>query len=175
VSDAYGSGAQFTVKTTSTASGTTGLGGPTAVAGTPATFSGTNVAGTIDGVAATGSGQYLSAPVNDPTLGGLSLQVVAPGITTSTDLGSFTYTPGLAQAVASLASAMSDPVHGEVTQTVHGLQTQSTGLTSQIAFYASLVSQEQTMLQAQYANLESQLGALKNQGSELTSALAGLS
>ncbi|HYA68686.1 MAG TPA: DUF5320 domain-containing protein, partial [Acidimicrobiales bacterium] len=85
------------------------------------------------------------------------------------------YTPGLAQAVASLSSEMSDPVTGEVTKTVQGLQTQSTGLTSQISFYASIVSQEKQLLQNQYANLESQLGTLKDQSSELSSALAGLS
>jgi len=170
----YGSAAQFSVTTTSTAAGTTGLAGPTAAVGTPTMFSGTDVAGTINGVAATGSGQYLAAPLTDPTLGGLSLQVTATGITSPTDMGSFTYTPGLAQAVASLSSAMSDPVKGEVTHTVQGLQTQSTGLTSQIAFYASIVSQEQKMLQNQYANLETQLGTLKNQSSALSSALAGL-
>ncbi|HUO49734.1 MAG TPA: flagellar filament capping protein FliD [Acidimicrobiales bacterium] len=175
VSDAYGSAQQFTVTTSNTAAGTTGLAGPGAVTGTPTSFSGSDVAGTINGVAATGSGQYLSAPLSDPTLAGLSLRVTAAGITSSTDLGSFTYTPGVAQAVASLASAMADPVTGEITQTIKGMQTQSTGLNSQISFYAQIVAQQQKLYMAEFATLESQLGALKNQSSELAAQLSKLS
>jgi len=116
------------------------------------------VAGTINGVAATGQGQYLSAPLSDPTLAGLSVQVTTPNISTLTDLGSLSYQPGIAQSLTSLASAMSDPTKGELTQTVKNLQSQSSGLTSQIDFYANIVSQEQTMLQSRYANLEQTIG-----------------
>jgi flagellar hook-associated protein 2 len=172
VSASYGSAQQFSVKSSNTAAGTTGLAGATA--GTATTFTGTDVAGTINGVAATGSGQYLSAPATDPILGGLSLRVAATGITSSTDLGSFTYTPGVAQAVASLAGTMADPVTGEITRTITGLQTQSTGLNTQISFYAQIVAQQQKLLMAQFASLESQLGALKNQSSELASQLSKL-
>jgi len=174
VSDGYGAAQQFTVATTNTGAGTTGLAGPGAQANTPTAFAGTDVAGTINGVAATGSGQFLSAPLSDPTLAGLSLQVTATGITSPTDLGSFTYTPGVAQAVASLSSAMADPVDGELTQTVKNLQTQSTGLNTQINFYAQIVAQQQKLYMAEFASLESQLGALKNQSSELASQLAQL-
>ncbi len=68
-SDDYGSRASFTVASTNSVSGSTGLTG---------TFAGTDVAGTINGVAATGQGQFLSAPSSDPTLGGLSVQVTTP-------------------------------------------------------------------------------------------------
>ena len=44
-------------------------------------FSGSDVEGTIDGVTATGDGQVLNSPVDDPTLAGLSLVVTTPGIT----------------------------------------------------------------------------------------------
>ena len=104
----FGSGAGFSVTSDNTGAGTTGLAGATA--GTAASFDGTDVAGTINGVAATGSGQFLSAPVADPTLGGLSLQVSVSGITSSTDLGTFNYQPGIAQSLNSLTTAMSSPV-----------------------------------------------------------------
>ncbi|HYA69496.1 MAG TPA: flagellar filament capping protein FliD, partial [Acidimicrobiales bacterium] len=65
-SNDYGAGATFSVTTSNTGAGTTGLAGAAAAAGTATTFSGTDVAGTINGVAASGSGQYLSAPVDDP-------------------------------------------------------------------------------------------------------------
>jgi len=165
-SDGYGSGTSFTVSTTNSGSGTTGLSG---------TFTGTDVAGTINGVAATGQGQFLNAPLSDPTLAGLSVQVTTPGISSLTDLGSLTYQPGLAQSLTSLASAMSDPTDGEITQTVKNLQEQSTGLNSQIAFYANIVSQEQTMLLNQFATLEETVGTLKNQGNALSAELAQIS
>jgi flagellar hook-associated protein 2 len=133
------------------------------------------VAGTINGVAATGEGQFLSAPSTDPTLAGLSIQVTTPGISTLTDLGSLSYQPGLAQSLSSLASAMSDPTEGEITQTIKSMQTQSTGLNSQIAFYAAIVSREQTSLLNQYANLEETIGTLKNQSTALTGELAQIS
>lgn len=163
MSDDYGSQAAFTVASTNTAAGTTGLAG---------TYAGTDVAGTINGVAATGQGQFLSAPLSDPVLAGLSVQVTTPGISTPTDLGSLTYQPGIAQSLTSLANAMSDPAQGEITQTIKNLQGQSSGLNSQIAFYANIVSQEQTTLLHQYANLEETIGSLKNQSSALTGELA---
>jgi len=162
-SDGYGSQSTFTVASTNSAAGSTGLAG---------TFAGTDVAGTINGVAATGQGQFLNAPLSDPTLAGLSVQVTTPNISTLTDLGSLTYQSGIAQSLTSLASTMSDPTRGEITQTVKSLQSQSTGLNSQIAFYANIVSQEQKMLLNQYATLEQTIGTLKNQSSALTAELA---
>jgi flagellar hook-associated protein 2 len=165
-SDDYGSQSTFTVTSTNATTGSTGLAG---------TYTGVDVAGTINGVAATGQGQFLSAPLSDPTLAGLSVQVTTPNISSLTDLGSLTYQPGIAQSLTSLASAMSDPTQGEITQTVKNMQQQSTGLNSQIAFYANSVSREQTMLLNQYATLEETIGTLKNQGSALTAELAQIS
>jgi flagellar hook-associated protein 2 len=169
----YGSGTSFNVTSSNTGAGTTGLTGATQ--GTPVTFTGTDVAGTINGVAATGTGQFLNAPDSDPTLGGLSLQITATGITSSTDLGSFTYTPGIAQGLASLTNAMSDPLTGAVTLAAKGLTNQATGLDSEIAFDQTVAAQEQKALQAEFSQLEVTLGSLKNQSSALASALSGVS
>ncbi|HVC69105.1 MAG TPA: flagellar filament capping protein FliD [Acidimicrobiales bacterium] len=162
-SDDYGSKSSFTVTSTNSGAGTTGLTG---------TFAGLDVAGTINGVAATGVGQFLSAPLSDPTLAGISVQVTTPNISSLTDLGSLHYLPGIAQSLTSLAGAMSDPTQGEITRTIKNLQDQSTGLNSQIAFYANIVAQEQQMLLGQFAKLEQTLGTLKNQSSALAGELA---
>lgn len=175
-SDGYGSGSSFTVSTTATGPGTTGLAGSSATAGTPATFSGIDVAGTIDGVRATGSGQYLTVPLSSSSpAAGLSLQVTATGISSATDLGTFSYTPGLAQSLASTAANFSGPVSGTISQTVNNLENQSQGLTTQIQFYENIAAEEQKMLTDQYSQLETTLGDLQNQGDSLTSALDGLS
>ena len=168
ISSAYGSGTSFTVATTSTAAGTLGLTGGSS----SATYSGTDVAGTINGVAATGHGQFLSAPATDPTLGGMMLEVTASGITSPTNVGNFSYTPGLAQVLSNVADSMSNPVTGAITTTVSGLQQESANVTPQITMYQQIVNQQQKLLMAKYATMESVLGSLKNQSSALTGELA---
>jgi flagellar hook-associated protein 2 len=165
-SDAYGSGTTFDVSSTGGAGGL-GL--------TTGNVAGTDVAGTINGVTATGSGQYLTAPSSDPTLGGMQLRITASGISSATDLGTFTYTPGVAQTISNVSDAMSDPVTGGITQTIKGMQQQSSALTPQINFYTAMMSAQQKVLMAQYATLESTLGTLKNQSSSLASELSQLS
>jgi len=165
ISDDYGSATSFSVATTGGGAGSTGLAG---------TFTGTDVAGTINGQAATGIGQFLSASPSAPVLAGLSIQVTTPGITSATDLGQFSYVPGIAQSLSTLSTAMADPTKGSITQTIKGLQTQSLGLNSQIAMYAGIVTQEQTLLTNQYAKLDATLSSLTNQGTTLTAELAQL-
>ncbi len=171
-SSGYGSAASFQVSSTATGSGTTGLGGPTA--GTPTTYTGTDVQGTINGVAATGSGQFLSAPTSDPTLAGLTLQVTATGISSTTNLGTFDYTPGLAQQLQTLASEASDPSTGWVTTAINSLTAESQGLNGQISNYQQLESSQQTLLQNEFAKMESTLGQLKSESSALSSQIAQL-
>jgi flagellar hook-associated protein 2 len=171
-STAYGSAASFQVTSTSTASGTTGLGGSTA--GTAATFTGTDVAGTINGVAATGTGQVLAAPTSDPTLAGLTLLVATPGITSATAVGSFAYQPGLAQQLQTLADGASNPTTGSITATIKGLTAQSSGLNSQIANYVQVEASQQRLLQNEFATMEATLGTLKNQSAQISSAIAQL-
>jgi flagellar hook-associated protein 2 len=168
----YGSGATFSVTSNETGSGTTGLGGSTA--GTEASYTGTDVAGSINGVTATGTGQYLNAPSSDPTLAGLSLEVTTPGITSATNVGNFSYQPGIAQQLSTLGTQMSDPTTGNLSTTIQDITNQENGLTSQVSFYAEIVAQQQTMLTNQYANLQAQLSTLEDQSTALTSQINGL-
>jgi len=64
------------------------------------------------------------------------------------------------------------PDHDVIDRRIKNLQDQSTGLNSQIAFYANIVAQEQKMLLGQFANLEQVMGTLKNQSSALAGELA---
>lgn len=171
-SSAYGSAASFSVSSNNTASGTTGLGGATA--NTAASFTGTDVAGTINGVAATGNGQVLAAPTSDPTLEGLSVLVTTPGISSTTSLGSLTYSPGVAQQLASLGDSATNAVNGSLTTAIQSLQNEATGLNGQIANYQQLESSQQTLLRNQFATMESTLGNLKNESSSISSSLANL-
>ncbi|HVB06589.1 MAG TPA: flagellar filament capping protein FliD [Acidimicrobiales bacterium] len=168
----FGSGATFSVTSDSTAPGTTGLGGATA--NTPATFTGTDVAGSINGVLATGTGQELISPSKDPTLHGLTLQVTTTGVSSPTALGNFTYTPGLAQQLLTISKSASDAATGSLSDAIKGLSDQSTGLNSQIANYQRLEQEQQTLLTKQFAQMEQTLGSVKNEGAALTSQISKL-
>jgi flagellar hook-associated protein 2 len=170
-SNQYGSAASFQVTSTATGGGQTGL---AAVAGTPQTFGGIDVAGRINGVAATGSGQVLTAPTTDPTLAGISLLVTTPGVSSSTSLGSFTYTAGLGGEMAAAAWSASNPVNGGITTTIQGLQSEYQNLGTRITAYNPLIASEKLMLQQQFQAMETQLGNLKSQGDYLSNQLSQL-
>lgn len=171
----YGTAASFTVTSvpagTGSGTGATGLG-----TATPATFSGLNVEGTITGVAANGSGQVLSVPSGSPGAG-LGLVVTAAGITPTSGpvtLGSFAYRPGIAQQLVTAMNAATNAATGSVTSAVKSLTTQATGLNSQITMYEHLEAEQRTTLQKEFDTMETNLGKLKDESSELTSELSKL-
>lgn len=137
---------------------------------TGSSFVGSDVAGTINGVAATGDGQVLSAPVDDPTLAGISLLVATPGITSSTSLGDFTYAPGLAGGLANLTASAAATPDGELPAKITSMQSTSKQLGSQITVEEQIVVQQEQQLQTEFNNLESTLATLKSQSSYLSSA-----
>ena len=165
-SGAYGSSATFTVKSTDTGAGTTGLAGASATS--PVTFSGTNVAGTIGGLAATGSGQVLTAQ------NGLAVLVTASGISATTTLGTLTYRPGAAQLLAGVANGATEPGTGSISAAITSLTNQATGLDPQITMYEQMKATEHAVLVQEFANMEATLGRLKSESSQLSSAIAQL-
>ncbi len=167
-STGYGSAQSFDVTSSGTGAGTTGLGG--AAVGTPVSFAGTDVAGTIDGEAATGTGQVLAAsPTGD--LDGLSVLVQASGITTPTALGSVVYSPGVAQQLVAAADGATNATSGSITVAIQGLTNEAAGFDSGITQYQQLESSQQTVLENEFANMESTLGTLKNESSLLSSQI----
>lgn len=168
---AYGTQGDFTVTTTATGSGQTGL---AASANTPESFTGLNVAGTINGVTAVGNGQILAAPATDPTLAGLSLQVSVSGITTATTIGAFVYSPGVSGQLALIANGATAPVTGSLQARISGIQQQISMLQQQFNGYTPMIQNEQKMLEQEYSKMESQLGSLQSVGSELAGQIAQL-
>ncbi len=167
----YGSAASFSVTSNNVATGQTGL---ATTANTASTFTGIDVAGTINGVTATGSGQVLSAPATDPTLAGLALTVTAQGISTATNIGTFDYTSGIAGGLASTANGGANPVTGSMTTTINNLNSQIQGLQFQYNSYTPMIQAEQTLLQQEFSNMEVQLGSLQSQGNWLSTQIAKL-
>lgn len=160
VAGQYGTAGDFTVQESGTDFGLAG------------SFTGANVAGTIDGVSATGAGQILSAPTSNATLAGLSLQIGVAGITAATTIGTYTYSPGAAQSLASLASSLTSS-NGQVTDEISSLTTRADAINPEIAAQQQIVNNESVLLNKIYDQLEVTLESLQSESASLTSSLAG--
>jgi flagellar hook-associated protein 2 len=145
---------------------------------------GLDVAGTINGVAATGTGQALSAPAADTTLRGLTFIVTA----TAADValaagqagadaglfGSFTYSPGLAQRLDSLAGDAVRSGSGRLTTAIAGRNALIDDLTDRIDGWDERLVLREAQLRRTYSGLEVALGKLRDQSNWLAGQLAGL-
>jgi flagellar hook-associated protein 2 len=171
---AYGSAATFSVQTSLVGAGQTGL---ATVAATWEAHSGVDVVGTIDGTTATGSGQILAAPIDDPTLGGLSLLVDATpaDVALSTDFGTFTYVPGVAARIETVGRLAVDPSTGLLTMAVTSHETQIDTLTKRIEAYDTRLTLREQNLRRQFLALEIALARLQSQSTFLTNQLSQFS
>lgn len=161
---AYGSSASFTVTSTASGSGTTGLGSATAQ-----TFTGTDVEGTINGQAATGIGQLLQGATGTAAQGLLVLvnatssQVGPSGVSGTVD-----YQPGLAQALAHVSYDAANPSTGTLVNAISGVQSNMSDLATQISNWDPILQDQETQLENEYDNMETSLASLKTTQSYLT-------
>jgi flagellar hook-associated protein 2 len=169
-SSAYGSLAAFEVRSSAlgAAGEQTGL---VAATGTWESHAGVDVAGTINGVTATGNGQALMGPPTDPTLGGLALTITA---TTTGSLGTFSYIPGIAARLDSAASDAIDFGTGSITTAISGRQQKISDIDTQISNWDVRLAAREATMRSQFAAMETMLGKLKDQSSWLAGQLASL-
>ena len=166
----YGSGANFELRSSvvGAAGDQTGL---ASAAGDWELHVGLDVAGTINGVTANGNGQTLIAPPDDKTLAGLALTIAG---STTGDLGTFSFNPGAAQRLATVASQATDFTTGSITSAINGTQDEMRDLDSQISDWDTRLQAKQDLLQQQFSDLETALGQLKDQGNWLSGQLSSL-
>lgn len=150
----YGSAASFGVS----ASGSDQLGLTTS----GASFTGKDVAGTINGLAASGSGQTLTLNSPGNAADGLAIQVATPGITSSTSLGSVTYSPGIAQSLAAFSVQSTQAPGGVIASSITGLQNTLSSVNSNIAQQQQLVTTEKKMLTQEFTAMEEALAQLNS-------------
>lgn len=164
-SSGYGSEYTFTASTSG------------ALVASPVT-AGLDVAGTINGQQASGIGQFLFTSAGTPGVDALSLLVsLTPGDVSTLaggSAGTFTYSGGASQKLASVAygavAAKTGLVAGEIT----GANSMITSLNTQIASWQVVLDTKQAALQTTWTNLETQLSNLKAQSAQLTSAIGSL-
>lgn len=132
---------------------------------------GTDVAGTIDGVTGSGNGRVLSIPFGDARLGGLALEISA---TSPGALGTFTYEAGIAQRLSSAILDATDVATGYVTSTEKALRSRVEFIEDQVESMERRLVLYEARLKRQFATLESTLGVLQQQSNWLAGQIAGL-
>jgi flagellar hook-associated protein 2 len=166
----YGASATFDVRSTidNTDPEQSGL---VAVAGVWETHTGVDVAGTINGVVATGKGQFLTAPADDEDLAGLILQITAtvPGAH-----GNVEYVPGVAQRLASVANNAVDTVTGSLAALIEGRNTENDRLTDQIERWEVRIANREKALRRQFSAMEIALSRMQGQSQWLAGQINSL-
>ena len=148
----------------------TGGDGSTGLLGSaPVQTNGLDVAGTINGAAATGSGQYLTSTTGNSS--GLMVQVTG-GSTGSR--GTVSYSQGYAVSLSNIATSLLDPTSGPIAAETNGINTDVTNINNQITQWQSRLANIQQALTAQYAALNTMLGTMSQTSSFLTQQLAQL-
>ncbi|HMK95958.1 MAG TPA: flagellar filament capping protein FliD, partial [Acidimicrobiales bacterium] len=165
---AYGAAASFSVSSTATGAGTTGL---VPSAGQSQTFTGTDAEGTINGQAARGTGQFLQGATGTSAQGLLVLVNATPAQLTAaggSTAGTVSYQPGIAQALAQVAYAAGNPANGTLVNAISGKKGTISMLQSQITAWGPVLQAQETQLTQEYDAMETTLATLKTTQSYLS-------
>ena len=131
---------------------------------------GTNVAGTINGITATGNGQYLTGATGTATEG---LQVQVKGGSTGAR-GTVNYSQGFAYQLNNLMTSYLDPTSGALVSATKGLNTQITNVQNQITTFSQNLTQIQTTYQAEFSQLDTLISSMNATQSYLTQQIGVL-
>lgn len=158
----YGSGSGFTVSSSQAAAANNSGIGSTAV-----TAIGQDVAGTINGEAATGKGQFLTGNSGNARTDGLQLRVTS---TTTGSHGTLNFSQGLAAQTGYFANSQTDFINGVLTQYSNSLGQQVDDLSTEIQTQTDRIKAEQSRLREQFSAMDAAVSRIKAAGQ----GLAGL-
>ncbi len=133
------------------------------------TYSGLDVAGTIGGEDATGSGQVLTGNSGNANTDGLSLR--STGTTNGTDAGTITFTTGVAELFSRTLFGITDAFEGYVAFKQNSLQDSIDDYQVRIDDMEARLEQKQESLIMQYVRMETILSNLQNQSAWLSSQI----
>ncbi len=159
----YGSAQSFSVVSNVAAgSGSTGI-GTTALTGT-----GTDVVGTVNGQATSGSGQQMTVTGPGNALG---LQLTITGQTTG-NLGAVTVSQGLYQQMTGILSSALNSQTGFIAAAADGLNQTINGINSQITQLQQSAQAQTALLTQQFQAMQAQLAQLQSVGNYLNAFFA---
>ena len=162
----YGTSTNFSVASDTAASGTnSGIGSALTIA------QGTDVAGTINGEAATGTGRTLTGSAGDAHAAGIQLLVTATTASPAGGItGHVTLTHGVADGLSAALTQILDPTVGAVIGAENGLNSEVSSAQAQIVQIQSTVDTYKAYLTQIFSELETRVSALQAQGSAFTAA-----
>jgi flagellar hook-associated protein 2 len=154
----YGTNGNFTVTSDTAASASSsGIQGGTYTTGV-------DVAGTIDGEAATGAGQYLTGNKGNTNTAGL--QISYTGSATGA-VGSISFNNGVAAELNNAITGFLDPTSGLVTNEENSFNSQISDINTQITALQQQMSAQQSQLQTEFSNMETALAQLQTEQKQL--------
>lgn len=139
---------------------------------------GQDVAGTIDGETAKGTGNVLYLATGSSGSVGLSLTVdttAADISATGGDLGTVTYAPGLARELEHLVSSVTDSSTGSLTSAKNSASTQVETLQDQIDAWTERLASYRARLVTQFTAMETSINTLNTSLTALSGLLASTS
>jgi len=158
--DTYGTGHSFTIHQ---ANNLLWTGGDQTV------NNGVDVAGTINGEAATGSGQVLTGDSGDANVGGLSIKYT--GTASGVDAGTIKLTFGVAELYDRALFTITDSIEGYVPFKQESLQNSITGYETQMEEMEARLTLRQELLIKQFTQMELALQKIQSQSSWLSSQI----
>ncbi len=165
-SQSYGSSGSFSVSSDAAASAAnTGIGPALSVT------AGQDVAGTIGGEAAVGTGRTLTGSFGNKRTEGVKLLVTATAPSSaSAPAGHVTLTHGVADGLALALSQILDPATGAVAGAEDGLNSQVAAAQAQITKVQTTVDNYKAYLTQVFSQAETRISRLQAQGSAFTAA-----
>ncbi len=127
----------------------------------------TSVAGTINGVAATSSGNYLDGATGDPS-SGLSVLISGGG---TGSRGTITFTKGYASQLDDILTNLLSST-GSIATATNGLNTSVTDINTQQTAMQTRLDQMQATYQAQFTSLDTMMSTMNTTSTYLTQQLS---
>jgi flagellar hook-associated protein 2 len=162
-STAYGASQGFTV-VSNVASGGTGIGSSTVGA------DGTDVAGTINGEAATGLGQTLIGNSGNKNTDGLELNVTA---TTAGSYGDVLVSSGIGTGLSQLIANITNATTGAITSAESNINSEISSDQTQETTNNTTIATYKAQLETEFANMETQVASLQAQSTAMNAEIAG--
>ncbi|MBS1723047.1 MAG: flagellar filament capping protein FliD [Armatimonadetes bacterium] len=162
----YGSASDFTVVSNlDAADDNTGFGTAGGVHTT-----GFDVAGTINGEEATGTGQYLLGKDTNANTAGLQIQYTG---TTTGQVGTLRYTRGLSSRMLGSIETVNDVTNGLLPATQKSIQSQIDDLTDQIKSFQDTLVIRQDTLKKKFLAMEQAIASLQQQQAQMAASRSG--
>jgi flagellar hook-associated protein 2 len=130
-----------------------------------------NIAGTIDGLAATGSGNVLALDNTASGANGLAVSFTGTSLPASATI---TVNRGIASLMNDLVSGFTNSSNGTVASQQTGLKNTITGLNNQVSNMQSNINQQMTTLQTEFENMDVAVAQMDQMQSYLTDQLSSL-